>query len=100
MMLLSKERSQAQGLSLSSYAPIAEALHKLADTISKAKFFSILLDGSTDKGNIDNELMMIVWCDVNGEDEKMHTRICYFNVIRPHSVTAEGLFEVVETGLG
>lgn len=31
MMMLNKEQSQAQGLGLSSYAPIAKALHKLPD---------------------------------------------------------------------
>ena len=166
MMLLNREKSKAQGLTVSSYAPIARALHKLSneerarlrrkfdiayfvateklsflkysricelekkhgvdlgtsyvnehagrtfihyiaearkeeliDLLRKADFFSILLDGSTDKGNIDNELMMVVWCDINAEDEKVHTRISYFNVIRPESVRAEGLFQVLESGL-
>ena len=163
MMLLNREKSKAQGLTVSSYAPIARALHKLSneerarlrrkfdiayfvateklsflkysricelekkhgvdlgtsyvnehagrtfihyiaearkeeliDLLRKADFFSILLDGSTDKGNIDNELMMVVWCDINAEDEKVHTRISYF---RPESVRAEGLFQVLESGL-
>lgn len=166
MMLLNKERCQAQGLNLSSYAPIAKALHKLPDQergrirrkfdvayfvateklsfvkypricdlekrhgvdmgtsyinvsagknfihyiaesrrcalteiLSKSKFFSILLDGSTDKGNIDNELLLVIWCDNDGKDEKIHTRIGYFKIMRPQSATAEGLFEVVESGL-
>lgn len=166
MMLLTKEKSQAQGLGSSSYAPIAKALHRLSDEersrmrrkfdvayfvateklsflkypgicelerrhgvdmgisyinehagksfvhyiaearkqelsnlLSKAKFFSILMDGSVDKGNIDNELILTIWCDINGKDEKIHTRISYFNIIRPRSVTAEGLFKVVEEGL-
>ena len=45
--------------------------------VAKAKFFSIFMDGSTDKGNVDNELMMVCWCDTNAEDEKLHTRIGY-----------------------
>ena len=36
---------------------------KLLDIISKANFFSILLDGCTDKANIDNEAMLVPWCD-------------------------------------
>jgi len=43
--------------------------------VSRAKFFSIFLDGSTDKGNVDNELMMVCWCDTNAEDKKLYTRI-------------------------
>ena len=72
-----------------------ELMKKLGD----ASFFSLLLDGSTDKGNIDNELILIVWCDVNGSDEKVHTRTDYFTTVRPQSVTAEGLFKVLENGL-
>lgn len=50
-------------------------------------FFSLLLDESIDKGNI----VLIMWCDVNGSDEKVIT-------LRPQSVTA-GLFKVLESGL-
>ena len=39
---------------------------KASDHLKKAKFFSLLLDGSTDKGNIDNELVLVVWCEIDG----------------------------------
>ena len=45
-------------------------------------FFSLLLDGSTEKGNIDNELILLVWCDINGNDEKVHTRSDCFTTVR------------------
>ena len=62
---------------------IAEAKrHDLLQKVTKAKFFSLLLDGSTDKGNIDNEILLVVWCDPNGTDEKVHTRLEYFSVSR------------------
>ena len=32
-------------------------------------------------------------------DERIHTRMEYFTVVRPQSVTAKGLFSVLETGL-
>ena len=38
------------------------------------------MDGSTDKGNVNNELMMVCWCDTNAEDEKLHTRIGYLAI--------------------
>ena len=43
--------------------------------------------------------MLVVWCDPNGSDEKIHTRMDYLTVCRPHTVTANGLFEVLERGL-
>lgn len=54
---------------------IAESRREdLALCLSKAKFFSLLMDGSTDSGNIEDELFLVVWCDVDGDDEKLHTK--------------------------
>ena len=79
---------------------IAEAIRqKLITTVSNAQFFSLLIDGSTDKGNNDNELLMVVWCDPNGTDEKVHTRIQFLNVDRPITVRAEGLLQSLKHGL-
>ena len=61
---------------------------KLADRLKEAKFFSLLLDGSTDKGNIDNQVLLTVLCDMNGTEEKVHTKelfhcvpasVCFFS---------------------
>lgn len=51
---------------------------ELKQQLASAKFFSLLLDGSTDKGNIDNEVIFVVWCDHHGTDKKVHTRMKYF----------------------
>ena len=52
---------------------IAESRRQeLLDHLRNAIFFSILLDGSADKGNIDSELILVVRCDVNGTDERAH----------------------------
>ncbi len=37
-----------------------------------------MLDGSTDSGNIDNEIVLVVWFHQNGLDEKVYTRTSYF----------------------
>jgi len=40
---------------------IAEARRReIVDKVLSAKFFSILLDGSTDKGNVDNEAILLI----------------------------------------
>ena len=62
-----------------------------------------MLDGSTDKGFIDNDAILLIYCDIDDHDEKFHTKTVYFKLIRPKSVTAEGLFDVVQkclNGLG
>ena len=40
-----------------------------------------------------------MWCDPDGKDERIHTRMSFFKVIRPDSVTGAGLFQVVECAL-
>ena len=79
---------------------IAEAKRQdLSKKIVSVKFYSLLIDGSTDKGNVDNEAVLTVWCDPNGSDEKIHTRISYLSLIRPKLVTGVGLFEVLQQAL-
>ena len=80
---------------------IAESKRReMAEALTEAKLFSLLIDGSTDTGNIDNELYMIVYSDLNnGRDEKVHTRTSYFHVSRPSSVSAVGLFENLKDAL-
>lgn len=70
----------------------------LLSTISKAEFFSLLMDGSTDQSNADNEILLVLWCDPDGVDEKIHTRMSYLSIHKPH-VTAEGLFQSLQHGL-
>ena len=80
---------------------IAESKREeLLKCLAKAKFFSVLMDGSTDSGNIDNELFLVLWCDIDGSDEKVHTRMNFFAVTRPEAVTGQGLFNYLEGGLG
>ena len=79
---------------------IGEAKRReLADTLGKADFFSFLLDGSTDKGNCDNELVLIAWCDINGKDERIHTKMSFLKVFQPDSVSGVGLLKVIEGSL-
>ena len=42
---------------------------------------------------------MKFWFDLDRHDEKVHTRMAYFKVARPKSVTGEGLFELVHDTL-
>ena len=76
---------------------IAESQRKdMLKLIAEAKFFSLLIDGSTDKSNCDNEIFMAVWCNIDGKDEKIHTQTTYFHVGPPHTVDAAGLFQCLQ----
>ena len=52
---------------------IAESRRQELMTSTPMPIFPLLLDGSTDKANIDNEVILVVWCDQDGTDEKVHT---------------------------
>ena len=79
---------------------IAEArITDLRKTVTNAKFFSVLMDGSTDVGKIDDELFLVQWCDIDATDEKIHSRMEYFTVARPESGDAKGLFECLQGAL-
>ena len=72
---------------------IAESKREdLARDLASAKFFSLLMDATTDKGNIDDEMLLTLWCDVDCTDEKVHTRMVFFTVPRLTEATASGLF--------
>ena len=79
---------------------IAEAKQQmLVDKIVNAKFYSLLLDTSTGTGNVDNEVLLVVWCDHDRHDEKVHTRMSYFKVAGLKSGKGEGLFELAQDTL-
>ncbi len=50
-------------------------------------------DGSTDSGNIDNEIVSVVWFHQNGPDETVYTRTSYFNVYKPNSTSGKKILE-------
>jgi len=72
---------------------------KLCVCLSAAKFFSLMLDGSTDSGNIENEILLAIWFDQNGPDEKVYTKTSYFNLYKPSSTSAEGIMEGLSCAL-
>ena len=90
--------NEIAGKSFSHYVAQSQR-QQVLERIAQAKFFSLLIDGSTDKANVDNEVFMAVWCDTNGTDEKIHTKTSYFHVGRPSTVDAIGLFQSLSDAL-
>jgi hypothetical protein len=61
---------------------IAESRREqLVEKLTKAKCFSLLIDGSMDAGNVDDEIFLVLWCDIDRRhsgDEMVHTNMSYF----------------------
>ena len=72
----------------------------LVHALTAARFFSLQADGSTDAGNVENELFLALYFDPYASDGKVHVRNKFLSVRRPKSGCAEGLFECLEKAVG
>ena len=73
-----------------------ERREALLDVISKARFFSIQADGTTDKGNIEEEMFLVVYCDFQSSDKKVQAHSRFLAVRQPTNANAAGLFECLK----
>jgi len=66
----------------------------LKERMDKAKFFSLMIDSSTDSGNIDEKLFLVLYFDPNSgsEDGMVHVRNNFFAVHHLSRGTGEGLY--------
>ena len=81
---------------------IAEAKrNQLVSTLQNTKFFSLLLDGSTDAANVDNELLLavLVWFDKNDLEERVCTKTSYLKISKLPDASATSLFIVLQEAL-
>lgn len=65
----------------------------MLEKTAQAIFFSLIIDGSSDKANIGIEVFVVVWCDTNRTDKIIHKQTTYFRDGRPSTVDASGLFQ-------
>ena len=65
-------------------------------SVQKAAFFSVLMDGSTNSSNTENEMLFIMWCEVDSDDHMIHSRMTYLSMHTPLYTNAEGLFESLQ----
>ena len=80
---------------------IAENQHQyfFAQEFSLVKFFSFLMDGSTDASNTENELIMIVFCKKDDDAQQIMSCIRYVSVEAVLKGNAEGLIDSLNSGL-
>ena len=55
------------------------------------------MDGSSNIGNINEEMFLMLWCTVNGNDEKSILHSMQFSsVLRLYHANAAGVFECLQ----
>lgn len=72
-----------------------ELRQQLLSRMGKANFFSILCDGTTDSGNLEEELFVVQFFDPDGGDCMVNVTSRYFSVRQPISTNAEGLYQTL-----
>ena len=77
-----------------------EQQHIVVNSLAKARFFSLQLDGSTDSGNVEDEVFLVVYSDLFSTDGRIHVRNEFLTVRRPGRADAEGLFACVRAAMG
>jgi len=55
------------------------------------------MEGSVDKGRVENELFLIMFCAVDKDREEVRTKTRYWNVAEPRKAEAVGLVECIDT---
>ena len=71
---------------------IAEAQRSIfMQSLSDVSFFSFLMDGSTDAGNKEQEIVFAVHCKKDDNTKELRSRTRYLAILNPTSTTADGL---------
>lgn len=71
----------------------------LVSALSRSKFFSFQADASTDTGNVEIELCLVVYFDPLSSDGQVHVRNRFFCVRHLSSGTGTGLFDCFEKAM-
>ena len=67
--------------------------------LSVAKFYSFLMDGSTDAGNIEQELVLISFCRKDDSARKVRSCTKLLSLLSPEKADADGLLKCLSNAL-
>ena len=76
-----------------------EFKQQLLASLNNSKFFSVQVDASTDSGNVEDELFLVLYFDPHGADGKVHVRDRFFTVRQLNSGTGQGLLQCVRKAM-
>ena len=79
---------------------IAESRHQsFLNTFSKSIFYSFLMGGFTDAGNVEDELVLVQYCTQDDPSQEMGSCVRYLSLEVPVKADADGLIKCVENAL-
>ena len=79
---------------------IAESqYHNFARELSMLYFCSFLMDGSTDAGNIENEVVVLMYCKKDDVNQLMRSEARYLSLQQPVKADADGMISCLNDAL-
>ena len=65
------------------------------DSLPSGGFFSLLMDGSVDAGNLEDELIVFVHCCIDDAEQEMTTCSQFLSLYNPQKADASGLLQCI-----
>ena len=69
------------------------------DCLTESHFYSFLMDGSTDSGNVEDELVLVQYCAQDDATQEVRSCIRFLSVEVPTKADATGLIKCAENAL-
>ncbi len=70
------------------------------ESFSASNFYSFLVDGSTDAGNVEDELILVQYCTQDAAAQEMRSCVRYLSLEVPMKADADGLIKCVGNASG
>ena len=68
-------------------------------SLSKSHYFSFLMDGTTDSGKVEDELVVVLYCKQDDVAKEIRTCARYLSVVTPNKADSDGLVDCLKEAL-
>ena len=101
LTLEQRTKTRDSAKTFTHYIHVAESQRKQDqdDLKSSCPFYSVLMDGSTDKGRVEDELFVILSCRKDDWTQEITTFARFLSIVEPKKADADGLIDCLNQAL-
>ena len=92
-------KNDVSAQSFTHYIAESQRIEFLRSFCSESPFFSFLIDGTTDSGNIEDELIVVLYCKKDDIAKEIKSCARYLSVVTPDKANTEGLVKCVKKAM-
>ena len=85
--------------SFTGYITKSQRQDFLTKFCSESHFYSVLTDGTTDAGNLEDELIILVYCCKNDTTQEITAKTRYWSIHNPEKADADGILKCLSESL-